>query len=376
MMQILLAADPIDHVLPHHLFWLPGTHISVTNQMFMAVVAAIIMLLIFPAMFRRAQGDAPTGAKNFFESILEFLRVEVFRPALKEHTERFLPFLWTLFFFILFCNLLGQIPIGDLITLVTHEESHWGGTATGAITTTFALAAATFVFIHINGIVQIVRSLMDGTYGQHAHHEEHSSDGAHAHEAAHDLEHVRGEALPADVPANFKAVGHPTKHYGEDQHADHRHAKPDDGHLHAHGHAHGERKSLPVAMALAIPLYLWNFAPHPFKPGPGESPIKWIPDVFMWLVLLGLEFIGALIKPFALMIRLFANMIAGHIVLASLVGLIVVIPGVLAQVGVGIPVTVLSLLIRVLELFVAFLQAYIFTFLATLFIASAVAPEH
>ena len=49
---------------------------------------------------------------------------------------------------------------------------------------------------------------------------------------------------------------------------------------------------------------------------------------------------------------------------------------VLAQVGVGIPVILLSLLIRVLELFVAFLQAYIFTFLATLFIASAVAPEH
>ena len=76
------------------------------------------------------------------------------------------------------------------------------------------------------------------------------------------------------------------------------------------------------------------------------------------------------------MIRLFANMIAGHIVLASLVGLIVVIPNLAVQVGVGVPVTILSLLIRVLELFVAFLQAYIFTFLATLFIASAVAPEH
>jgi len=96
----------------------------------------------------------------------------------------------------------------------------------------------------------------------------------------------------------------------------------------------------------------------------------------MWGLLLVLELIGALIKPFALMIRLFANMIAGHIVLASLVALIVVFPSVYAQVGVGIPVIVLSLLIRVLELFVAFLQAYIFTFLATLFIASAVAPEH
>jgi len=82
------------------------------------------------------------------------------------------------------------------------------------------------------------------------------------------------------------------------------------------------------------------------------------------------------IKPFALMIRLFANMIAGHIVLAALILLIPVTAGIAAQIGVGVPVTALSLLIRVLELFVAFLQAYIFMFLTTLFIASAVAPEH
>ena len=96
----------------------------------------------------------------------------------------------------------------------------------------------------------------------------------------------------------------------------------------------------------------------------------------MWLLLLGLELIGAVIKPFALMIRLFANMIAGHIVLAALVGLIILAPSLIGQIGVAIPVIVLSFGIRVLELFVAFLQAYIFMFLTTLFIASAVAPEH
>ncbi len=367
-MQIL-AADPIEHVVPHHLFWLGP--VSVTNQMMMAVVAAILMLLIFPKLFRRAESEAPTGAKNFFESIMEYLRVEVFRPALKEHTDRFLPYLWTLFFFILFCNLLGQLPIAELVTLVTRRESHLGGTATGAITVTFALAVCTFIFIHLSGIIQVARSLMDGTYGQHGHHEEHSSDGTVGHDAAHDLEHVRGEALPADVPADFKAVGNPTKHYADDQHAKHSHAQPDHG-----GQGHGTHMGVGAAALLAVPLYLWNFAPHPFKPAPGSNPLKWIPDIFMWGVLLILELIGALIKPFALMIRLFANMIAGHIVLAALVGLIVVIPSVVAQIGVGIPVTVLSLLIRLLELFVAFLQAYIFTFLATLFIASAVAPEH
>src|SRR5438067_3077784 len=228
MMPILLAADPIEHVLPHHLFWLGP--IGVTNQMVMAVVAAVLMLLIFPTLFRRAQTEAPRGARNFFEAILEFLRVEVFRPALKEHTDRFLPYLWTLFFFILFCNLLGQIPIGELVTLFTRRESHAGGTATGAISTTFALAVCTFFFIHLNGIVQVARSLMNGTYGHHGHHEEHSSDGTRGHDAAHDLEHVRGEGLPADVPGDFRAVGNPTKHYGDDEHAGHRHAKPDDGH--------------------------------------------------------------------------------------------------------------------------------------------------
>jgi F0F1-type ATP synthase membrane subunit a len=366
-MQIL-AADPIEHVVPHHIFWLGP--ISVTNQMIMAVVAAILMLLIFPPLFRRAETEAPKGAKNFFEAIMEFLRVEVFRPALKEHTDRFLPYLWTLFFFILFCNLLGQIPIGELVTLVTRHESHAGGTATGAITATAALAICTFFFIHLNGIVQVARSLMDGTYGQHGHHEEHSSDGGNGHESAHDLEHVRGEALPADVPGDFKAIGNPTKHYADDLHGP-SHARP------IHTHAGSEKHmGLAGAALMAIPLYVWNFAPHPFKPAPGGNPFMWIPDIFMWFVLLILEIIGAGIKPFALMIRLFANMIAGHIVLASLVGLIVVIPNIAAQIGVGIPVTILSLLIRFLELFVAFLQAYIFTFLATLFIASAVAPEH
>src|SRR5437868_5301088 len=113
----LASADPLDHVLPHHLFYLGP--FDVTNQMFMAVVAAVLMLLIFPAMFRKSAEEVPTGARNFFESILEFLRVEVFRPALKEHTDRFVPFLWTLFFFILFSNLLGQIPIGAIISVFT-----------------------------------------------------------------------------------------------------------------------------------------------------------------------------------------------------------------------------------------------------------------
>src|SRR5205814_1655409 len=197
------------------------------------------------------------------------------------------------------------------------------------------------------------------------------------HEAAHDLDHMRGEGLPADMPNDFRAVTDPTHHYEDDESILKGHDRAgirqgDNG----HGEGHGDAMNPISAAVLAVPLYLWNFAPHPFKPGPGESPLKWLADFPIFLLLLLLEMIGALIKPFALMIRLFANMIAGHIVLAVLVGLVPVAAGIVTQIGIGIPVTMLSLLIRVLELFVAFLQAYIFTFLATLFIASAVAPEH
>jgi F0F1-type ATP synthase membrane subunit a len=376
--HFLAAADPLTHVLPHYLFEIGG--IKFSNQMLMALVAAGLMLLIFPALFKRAADgpvDAPSGARNFFESILEFLRVEVIRPALKENTDRFVPFLWTLFFFILFANLLGQLPINEFITLLTGgKEAHIGGTATGTIATTGALALLTFLVIHVSGVLQVFRALRDGTYGHHGHHEEHTSEGSHGHEAAHDLEHVRGEALAADVPADFKAIGDPTKHYADDESMARGHHK--NGIRDADGtvEAHGAGKDPASAALLAVPLYLWNFAPHPFKPEKGGNPIMYVLDAFMWLFLLVLELIGALIKPFALMVRLFANMTAGHIVLAALVGLIAAMPTIAAQIGVGIPVTLLSLLIRFLELFVAFLQAYIFTFLATLFIASAVAPEH
>lgn len=375
MLQFLATVDPLEEVLPHTLFHVGSLEIN--NQMLMAVVSAVLMLLIFPALFSHADSGPPKGSKNFFEAILEFLRVEVFRPALKEHTDRFVPFLWTLFFFILFANLLGQIPIAEIVTLFTHRPSHIGGTATGSATVTGALALCALVFIHLNGILQVARALMNGTYGHHGHHQEHSSDGTPGHEAAVDLEHVRGEALAADVPANFQAIGNPTHHYADDQHSAIYHDRHDNN----GAPAGGAPKMNPVmAVLLAIPLYLWNFAPHPFRPPAGTPLVKAfflrIMDIFMWGFLLVLELLGAIIKPFALMIRLFANMIAGHIVLATLVLLIPVTAGVAAQIGTGIPVTLLSLLIRLLEVFVAFLQAYIFVFLTTLFIASAVAPEH
>jgi F-type H+-transporting ATPase subunit a len=130
------------------------------------------------------------------------------------------------------------------------------------------------------------------------------------------------------------------------------------------------------AAILAFPLYIWNFAPHPFKPEPGKDGGSWWADIPLWAMLVVLEIIGAFIKPFALCIRLFANMLAGHIVLGSLIAVVLLAPTFLTQFAIWLPASVLSLLIYILEIFVAFLQAYIFVFLTTLFLASAVAPEH
>ena len=363
-----ILADMMDHVVRHPLVQLPFT-----NQMLMTTIVGALMLFLFPRLFPNADTSAPTGARNFFEAIIEFLRLEVFRPTLKEHTDRFMPFLITLFFFILFSNLIGLLPFATVIELITWGRiEHIGGTPTGNVWNTAALAILVFFTIHVSGILQVTRDLMHGTYGQHPPHEGHTSNGTPGHEAAIDLEHMRGEALGAEVPQNFAALADPTSHYDDDRHIGHT------GHAHAAAHAvaHGAGMNVVKAALLAVPLYLWNFAPHPFRPAEGEPAWKWALDVPMWLMLLVLELLGALIKPFALAIRLFANMIAGHLVLAALLSLIVASPKFLTQVGVGIPVIVLSLLISVLEVFVAFLQAYIFVFLSTLFIASAVAPEH
>ena len=104
--------------------------------------------------------------------------------------------------------------------------------------------------------------------------------------------------------------------------------------------------------------YLRNIIPH--------VPVPLMPIMYV------LELIGVLVKPFALAIRLFANMLAGHTVLAALT--------IIAMASHSYAVSGVTLIgctsLSMLELFVAFLQAYIFTFLMTMFIATAVQPEH
>ncbi|MCX5730021.1 MAG: F0F1 ATP synthase subunit A, partial [Deltaproteobacteria bacterium] len=86
---------------------------------------------------------------------------------------------------------------------------------------------------------------------------------------------------------------------------------------------------------------------------------------WLWPIMIPVEFLGLFTKPFALTVRLFANMVAGHFVILALLGLIFSISAWVAPVSVA-----LALAIFMLELFVAFVQAYIFTMLSALFIGA------
>jgi F-type H+-transporting ATPase subunit a len=102
--------------------------------------------------------------------------------------------------------------------------------------------------------------------------------------------------------------------------------------------------------------------------------IFWMPGVpvIMKIILIPIELLGTLTKPFALMVRLFANITAGHVVIMSLIALIFVTDNIILEGPISV---LLTLFISVIELLVAFLQAYIFTMLSALFIGLAV-EEH
>jgi len=343
---MLASSDPVDHVLPHRiggkLFDVPITfsdpmkiiniepHTTYfTNHMLMTLVAAALMIAFFPMLGRRyaamlAGGPdrtVPTGFANLIESMMQFVRENVARPVLGVHTDRFIPYLWTIFFYVLTCNLLGMIPFDAIVGIVSGGKlQHIGGTATANIMITAGLASLAFIVVHGSGMRQVYLELVAGTYGHHHHDEEH---------------------------------GEP------------------------HAPAHG--RSQVVAAVAAPVLYVWNFAPHVLAPervtGLGSLFLV-LADLAMWALLLVLEFIGSIIKHFALAIRLFANMVAGHVVLATILGMAAGLKGALMVAGGGAVVVMGSAALGCLELFVAFLQAYIFTFLSTLFLGAAIAPEH
>jgi F0F1-type ATP synthase membrane subunit a len=352
LFTILPLADSttelLKHVLPHHFEGLNIGGWTVSSHIVMMLIAALLVFLFFSYVGQRAKTSVvPTGTHNFAEAMLSFLRTDVIRPALGENADKFTPFIWTVFFFILFCNLLGMVPGAEVIELFTKGKiQHAWGTATANFMVTAGLAIIAFITIHVAGITQAIRIKMDPSLAPHHHGNDHAQP--HGHGEMHGMSGIEDES---DVVLDH--------HVG-------------DGHDHAHGMHHSkEFHGQPFSQAFftGIGTYVWNFAPHP--------EIGWkLLDLIMWFVLLLLEILGAFIKPFSLCIRLFANMIAGHLVLAALVSMILLASNLAAQSSIGIVVIIGCTALSLLELFVAFLQAYIFTFLTTLFIASAVAPEH
>jgi F-type H+-transporting ATPase subunit a len=272
--------NPLEHVVQHPLVTRPadwgfltpnGVVTLLSNHIAMMIAAGLLLVLFVPLLVRRRAGaDAvgrlvPTGSANLIEMICNYLRVEVAEPALHEHTDRFVKYIWSTFFFILTVNLLGLLPIPALAHL-GHVDL--GGTATGNIWVTATLALMTMGMMVVNGL------RLGGT------------------------------------------------------------------------------------------RYLAHFSPGP-----------------IWLapLLIPVELIGLLARIFALAIRLFANMIAGHVLLAVLLSFILAAwksMGAGGGLAIAFPVVLGSVAITLLEIFVAFLQAFIFTFLTALFLGSSVVLHH
>ncbi len=223
--------------------------LSITRHVVMMWVASAVLIGMLLSAFRKAN-VVPSGVANFFETIAVFLRDEVVDPIMGHHGRKFLPFLLTIFFFILFCNLLGLVP--------------YSATATGNINVTAGLAICTFFVMLGAGIAN------NGFFGYFK------------------------SLIPTGVPG------------------------------------------------------------------------------WLLFILVPVELISLFVKPFALCVRLFANMTGGHVAILVFLGLIVILQSEWVALG-SVP---FAAAIYLLEVFVSFVQAFVFTLLSTVFIGMAAHPDH
>ncbi len=240
------------YTLEHNTIYLDGKPVrdfSITKNVLMLFINAGVLffiLLSVSSAYRKNAGKAPKGLQSFIEPVILFVKDEIVKPNIGPRYERYLPYLLTLFFFILFGNLLGLLP--------------GAANLTGNIAVTMTLAVFTFLITNFSG---------NASYWKH---------------------------------------------------------------------------------------------------------IFWTPGVPLPLrvIILPVEVIGIFTKPFSLMIRLFAAITAGHIVLLSLISLTFIFESYLVGVGSAIFVLFISLI----ELLVAGIQAYVFTLFTSLYIGLAVEEHH
>jgi F-type H+-transporting ATPase subunit a len=161
---MMAPENPLSHVIQHPLKEIPadlgiltpkGVITVLSDQIVMMLVAGFLLTLLVPLLVRRRAGtDAverlvPTGFANFFETVCEYLRKEIAEPVLGVHTDRFIRYVWSAFFFVLTVNMLGLLPIAPVSALF---GTHLGGTATGNIWVTGTLAVMTLVMMVVNGL--------------------------------------------------------------------------------------------------------------------------------------------------------------------------------------------------------------------------------
>jgi F-type H+-transporting ATPase subunit a len=236
----------------------PESGFAISKFMILEVAVALALVVIFKLLSSRLKdGRVPKGRLwNLFETFLLFIRDGIARPAIGHHdADRFVPLLWTIFMFVLGCNLLGMLP--------------WLGSPTASFSVTAALAFVTFATVVIAGSKQ------------------------------------------------FGFIG-----------------------------------------------FLKNQVPHMDLPIFLKIPVL--------LILFPIELLGLLIKHAVLAFRLLANMVAGHMVLLGILGLATAVAASASFPYIATASVIGSTLLSCLELFVAFLQAYVFTFLSALFIGAAV----
>lgn len=114
--------------------------LSITKNVAMLLINAALLLLVFMAVakgYQKNHGKAPKGIQSFFEPVIVFVRDEIVKPNIGHHYEKYLPYMLTLFFFILFGNFLGLLP--------------GAGNLTGNIAVTLTLAVLTFIITNVNG---------------------------------------------------------------------------------------------------------------------------------------------------------------------------------------------------------------------------------
>ncbi len=273
--------NPLSHVIPHPLvtreadlgpLTSEGFITLLSDQIVMMIFAGILLCLALPVLIRKRRDDSEIGRMvpgkfaSFVEMICVYFRDEVARPHLGEHADRFIKYIWSVFFFILTLNLLGLIPLGTVTPVFFGV--HVGGTATGNIWVTATLAILTMILMVTNGL-----------------------------------------------------------RFGGKE-------------------------------------YLKHFMPGPLYLAP---------------LMIVVEVMGLFAKIFALAVRLFANMLAGHVLLAVMLAMILRAGSALGTglgIGIALPIVAGSVALNMLELFVAFLQAFIFTYLTTLFIGMSVNVHH